>query len=136
MMAPDDLEALVRRLQSTDVAEFECEGPEGRLRLRFARGDTRGAFPSTGGEALAAPLAPPRAVLKSPGIGHLHFRHPLGGPGGLAEGDRIEQGQLVAMLRIGELLLPVESDRDGVVGRLLAAEGELTGYGDPVLEWC
>jgi acetyl-CoA carboxylase biotin carboxyl carrier protein len=42
-------------------------------------------------------------------------------------------GQVLGLLKIGALLLPVPAPRAGVVKTVLATEGSLVGFGDPLV---
>ena len=67
-------------------------------------------------------------------MGMLLLSHPLSALAALKEGDQIAGGQLVALLRVGELLTPVLATSDAVVSRVIGKEGALTGYGDALFE--
>jgi len=54
----------------------------------------------------------------------------------LTEGDHIENGHVVAYLETGDVLLPVHANQSGLMARWLADEGELIGFGAPLLEFC
>jgi acetyl-CoA carboxylase biotin carboxyl carrier protein len=131
MITPDEIPALVQRLNAANIELFECNWPDGALRLRLGGVETGGdeeTFVTQPNEADTA--------LKSPGIGILRRCHPLAAVQPLAEGDHIEKGQLVAYLETGAVLLPIHADQSGVMVRWLADEGELIGYGAPLLEFC
>lgn len=131
MMDPEEIESLVRRLQSSGVKMFECEGPNGTLRLRFA--PPQGELPVAVATLAAAPA--PAMVLPSPGMGYVRLRHPLAGDPFVRMGEIVSKGHIVAALQTGEVLVAVEADREGVAGRMLVEDGDLVGYGSPVLEW-
>jgi len=44
----------------------------------------------------------------------------------------VRAGDPLGLLRIGALLIAVVAPRDGVVDRMLAADGALVGYGAPL----
>ncbi|ROZ78390.1 hypothetical protein EEB15_06140 [Ramlibacter sp. WS9] len=117
---------------------FEYQAPQGLLRLHITQPGplpTNAAPPAQASTDVAVQPATASSVLRSPGMGRLLLRHPLAGDAMVRVGDWLSKGHIVAVLQAGELLAPVEADRDGKVARLLAAEGELVGYGAPVLEW-
>lgn len=137
MIEAADLQRLVQRLQAENVTSFDCEGPQGLLlRLRFAppgAADPPGAID----ERLQAAMQPANgaaAVLKSPAMGQLCSEHPLGAWPPAEPGQAVTAGQVVAFLRLGELVLPVTSDRDAAIAARIAADGALVGYGDALFE--
>lgn len=135
MMTPSELQRVVLSLQGSDATYFECEGPQGVLRLRFSRQPGTRA-PSDGDMTAQAPLNANGAstLLNSPGIGFFCVKHPLTGLEAIEEGEGVKKGQIVAFLRAGELLSPIHSDRDAVAIRQAAAEGALVGYGETLFE--
>jgi acetyl-CoA carboxylase biotin carboxyl carrier protein len=48
-------------------------------------------------------------------------------------GDPVAGAQVVGLLKLGALLVPVRAPRKAVVDALLAADGSLVGFGDPLL---
>lgn len=137
MMTPSELQRVVLSLQGSDATYFECEGPQGVLRLRFSR--QPGTRAPSDGEMSSTEQAPLNASgastsLKSPGIGFFCVKHPLTGLEVIREGEGVKKGQIVAFLRAGELLAPILSDRDAVAIRQAAEEGALVGYGEALFE--
>ncbi|HSW20111.1 MAG TPA: biotin/lipoyl-containing protein [Ramlibacter sp.] len=133
-----DLRRLVRHLQSSEVTCFEYEGPQFALRLVCAR--SPGA-PRSAERTAAVHVAPPpvqalasAALVKSPGIGRFFLQHPLGDRPPIREGGQVEAGQILAFLRVGQVLTAVLADRAGVVVRRRVEEGALVGYGETLFE--
>lgn len=124
------LDALVRRLQASDVSDFECEGPDVFVRLRFTRGTV---VPAAALPAVVPGPDTQAVVLRSSSIGRLVLAHPLSDLAALAPGDRVEPGQLVGLLRVGDVLTPILADHGGTVERVIGEEGALLGYGDGVI---
>lgn len=139
MIDLESVEALVRRLESEQVTLFECEDSHGRLRLLLdpsAQEEVSAQFrEGVRKSSNVIAVSEAAAVLRSPGIGILQLQHPFVGGAWQAEGGRAANGQIVAFLKAGELLVPVEADRDGVIARFVVKNGELVGYGVPILEW-
>lgn len=69
-------------------------------------------------------------LLKTPGLGRLLLTHPEQSDVLASVGSRVEQGQLVALLQVGDLLLPVRSQKAGRVTAVLAPCGTTVGYGE------
>ena len=70
--------------------------------------------------------------IGSPGVGILLHAHPLHEDAAIRGGTRVTVGQVLGFLRIGMLLIPIRSTRDGVFAGALVADGALVGFGTPV----
>lgn len=126
MIEATELRGLVRRLEACGVAAFEGAGPGLVLRLKFGR-------PRAGAPALPPP-APDADAIRSPGMGVVAWRHPLGGHEPVPEGARVNTGQLVAFLQGDDVLEPIVAQRGGGLGPRRVAEGALVGYGQPLVD--
>ena len=85
--------------------------------------------------AAAASGAPtPRTVVRAGSVGVVLLAHPLRTQPLVGVGQAVAAGQALALLRIGDVLLPVAAPRSGVVARIVAADGSAAGYGDPLVE--
>ena len=92
---------------------------------RAGRGDGAGAEVETVGRG-----------SPSPGIGVFLHAHPLhDDAAGRRRRPRGARARRSACCRIGALLLPVPAPRDGIVAALVAQDGALVGYGDPLFDF-
>ena len=60
--------------------------------------------------------------------------HPLSETPLASARSRVSRGQPLGLLRIGAVLQPVRSPRDGILARVVALDGALVGYGDALFE--
>ena len=74
------------------------------------------------------------AIVSASTVGIVRHRHPLRDEPLAPVGARVEGGQPLALLQIGQMLVAVPAPRDGVVARLLSNDGDAVGYGDPLIE--
>ena len=88
------------------------------------------ATPSAGPPASAKP-AP---TINSDGPGILRLSDPSGGADFITAGSAIAAGQIVALLEVGTALLPLHAETAGRAEAILAAEGDLVGYGTPIIQ--
>lgn len=125
----DELGELLRLLASSDVEELELEQDDARLVIRREprAGDGAGR---TGDE----PDVSEPFVVTAPMVGI--FRRSAGGKAEppLNEGDSVTAGQVVGAVEAMRMLNRVQSERAGVVARLLVHEGQPVEYGQPLLE--
>jgi acetyl-CoA carboxylase biotin carboxyl carrier protein len=118
-------------LAATDIDCLELTGPAGHLRLRRG-GEPEVTADRTGDE----PLAEYESVaMPSPGFGIFLHAHPLHKTPLVQAGDSVAAGQALGFLKIGPLLVPVSAPHDGVVSDIVAQDGTLVGFGDPLFRF-
>lgn len=130
----DQAAAIGSWLAATDIDVLELIGPDGHLRLR--RGGEPPVAPgreASGRAVEAASAGASEDVVISPDFGLFLRAHPLHETPLARLGDRVAAGQLLGLLKIGMLLLPVPAPREGVVTAVLAPDGSLVGFGDPLV---
>ncbi|NBA94872.1 acetyl-CoA carboxylase biotin carboxyl carrier protein subunit [Pseudomonas sp. R5(2019)] len=124
-MTPDFIEQVVQMLNKRALRAFEFEQAGACLRLM------------PGGQALTAPVAlavAPPPTLNATGLGHLRLTHPQRREPCVTAGTSVTAGQVLAFLQTGTLLQPVLAEQAGVIARVLASEGELIGFAQPLFE--
>jgi acetyl-CoA carboxylase biotin carboxyl carrier protein len=148
-----ELKELIEFLEEKNIAEFELERGDVKVRIKragehtvvHAHGDPRffavPAAPAPGPElgavpAVAAPTAtPPPApeevlhMVKSPIVGTFYEAPSPGAPPFVKPGDMIEVGQVLCIVEAMKLLNEIESDVSGEVVKKLAANGQPIEYG-------
>ena len=155
-----ELRALVAFLKENGIAEFEFDGGEQHVRLKF-----ESAFPSAvqagqahvqslaaaaaqpvvayapvAAGAPAAAVAPvaaeePAEVLqqvKSPIVGTYYESSAPGSPAFVKAGDMIEVGQVLCIVEAMKLMNEIESDVAGEVVQVIAKNGQPVEYGQPL----
>ena len=115
MTSPLDAAAtLAAWLEATDIDLLELTGPAGRLRLR-RNGSTSADVgesnhpapdgPHDGTEPLEG--VPDSQIVRSPLVGHVLHAHPLHDEPLVRADEPVITGQVLALIRIGALLVPV-----------------------------
>ncbi|MFV0335183.1 MAG: acetyl-CoA carboxylase biotin carboxyl carrier protein [Tropicimonas sp.] len=107
----------------------------GSVALELELGGTRLRMVPGGGGGVSAdpaPAPPPARGIDSDGPGRLRLADPAGGAPFVTEGAMVRDGQLVALLEVGAALLPVHARVSGRIAAVLAADGEIVGYGTPL----
>jgi acetyl-CoA carboxylase biotin carboxyl carrier protein len=131
MMEIAQIEQLVRWLEEAGLDSIEIEGPEHGLRLRLQRdaGSAEAGEPS-------ANLEPPQddaaEIVAARGPGQFQDRHPAREKAFVRVGDSVRSGDILALVRTGPVYAPVTAPRDGRVEQILAAAGDLVGFGSPL----
>ncbi|GFM87849.1 hypothetical protein PSCICO_32480 [Pseudomonas cichorii] len=127
----EEIRQLVADLTLAGLYGAEIEKPGFKLSLK--RGVACQTLPSLSVEIAAAESASSTLDIKSSGIGHLLDAHPDNGIVLAPPGSEVQVGQLVALLAVGNLILPVRSQHAGQVCSLLVPSGTAVGYGQPLI---
>ncbi|HMD77080.1 MAG TPA: acetyl-CoA carboxylase biotin carboxyl carrier protein [Terracidiphilus sp.] len=152
-MNQKELKELIEFLIEKDIAEFELERGDVKVRIRrggeqvvHAHGEPRffsvPAAPAAGPEVGAAPIgfpppapaaeAPPEEglhMVKSPIVGTFYEAPSPGAPPFVKAGDSVEIGQVLCIVEAMKLLNEIESDVAGEIVKKLAANGQPIEYG-------
>jgi acetyl-CoA carboxylase biotin carboxyl carrier protein len=151
----EELRALVEFLKANEIAEFDMEQDDLKVRIKFA-GATAAAAPVSGidmahlsrmmasapaavaapvAAASAAPAAPAEETLhevKSPIVGTFYESPSPGAPAFVKIGDQVEAGQVLCIIEAMKLMNEIEADVAGEVVKRIAASGQPVEYGQPL----
>jgi acetyl-CoA carboxylase biotin carboxyl carrier protein len=152
-----DLKQLVEFLKEQDIAEFDLERGDLKIRLKFSQpavvaAPVTGMVP--GVPALAAPVptttasaaraAAPQAtapaadpdaglhLIKSPIVGTFYGSPSPGASAFVAPGDHVEKGQVVCIVEAMKLMNEIESDATGEIVKCLVTNGQPIEFGQPL----
>jgi acetyl-CoA carboxylase biotin carboxyl carrier protein len=153
-MNQKELKELIEFLIEKDIAEFELE--RGDVKVKIRRGgkhaaagpvETRvSAVPVTlvGAEvgvtaAAGTPAAPPEAapveelhMVKSPIVGTFYEAPSPGAPPFVKPGDTVELGQVLCIVEAMKLMNEIEADAAGEIVERIATSGQPVEYGQPL----
>jgi acetyl-CoA carboxylase biotin carboxyl carrier protein len=153
----DELRELVEFLKANEIAEFDMEREDLKVRIKFAGepAASTGGFdmaqlsrlmasaPAAPAQQVAAPAAaaaPVAAVpaeeplheVKSPIVGTFYESPSPGAPSFVKIGDQVEVGQVLCIVEAMKLMNEIESDVAGEVVRQIASSGQPVEYGQPL----
>jgi acetyl-CoA carboxylase biotin carboxyl carrier protein len=154
-MNQKELKELIEFLIEKDIAEFELERGDVKVRIKRAgehtvvhsHGEPRfyavppapGPAPELGAvPAAAPPVAAPAAapapeeglhMVKSPIVGTFYEAPSPGAPPFVKTGDMVEVGQVLCIVEAMKLLNEIESDFAGEIVKKLAVNGQPIEYG-------
>jgi acetyl-CoA carboxylase biotin carboxyl carrier protein len=156
-MNQKELKELIEFLIEKDIAEFELERGDVKVRIKRAgehtfvhsQGEPRfyavpaapGPVPELGAVPVAAApvaaAAPPAApvqeeglhMVKSPIVGTFYEAPSPGAPPFVKPGDMVEVGQVLCIVEAMKLLNEIESDFAGEIVKKLAVNGQPIEYG-------
>ncbi len=153
-----DLKQLIEFLKEYQVAEFDLDRGDLKIRLKFNQqqaapaglGDLArliASAPQAAGQATAsavpaAPAAPQEAaaadaeaglhMVKSPIVGTYYGSPSPGAAPFVVPGDRIEKGQVICIIEAMKLMNEIESDAAGEVVKCLVSNGQPIEFGQPL----
>jgi acetyl-CoA carboxylase biotin carboxyl carrier protein len=156
----NELRELVEFLKANEIAEFDMEQDDLKVRIKFA--GEPAAAPAGGfdmaqlGRLMAsAPAAAPAPVaaaasasltaaapaaeaeeklheVKSPIVGTFYESPSPGAPAFVKVGDQVEVGQVLCIVEAMKLMNEIESDVAGEVVKRIASSGQPVEYGQPL----
>jgi acetyl-CoA carboxylase biotin carboxyl carrier protein len=146
----EKLRELVEFLKANEIAEFETERAEGKLRIKFASAVPAAGFdadqlarlmasaaPVQAAPAMAVPAAAaaPEVALhrvKSPIVGTFYESPSPGSAPFVKVGDVVEVGQVLCIVEAMKLMNEIESDAAGEIVERIASSGQPVEYGQPL----
>src|SRR5437879_850077 len=152
-MNQKELKELIEFLIEKDIAEFELERGDVKVRIKRAGEHTHSqveprvyavpaALPVTEVSAAAVPAgagtpaapketapAEPLHMVKSPIVGTFYEAPSPGAPPFVKAGDTVEVGQVLCIVEAMKLLNEIESDFAGEIVKKLATNGQPIEYG-------
>ena len=154
----EDLKQLIEFLKEYQIAEFDLDRGDLKIRLKFNQQSTAQAglgdlarllssapqnaasAVSAAGQAAApaAPQAPqeyPDAglhLVKSPIVGTYYGSPSPGAAAFVAPGDRVEKGQVICIVEAMKLMNEIESDASGEIVKCLVTNGQPIEFGQPL----
>jgi acetyl-CoA carboxylase biotin carboxyl carrier protein len=151
----DDLKQLIEFLKQYQVAEFDLDRGDLKIRLKFAQesasaaslGELARMIQSSVSASRATPVAAPAAVqsaapketeeeglhvVKSPIVGTFYASPSPGASAFVAPGDMVEKGQVICIVEAMKLMNEIESDAAGEIVKCLVSNGQPIEFGQPL----
>jgi acetyl-CoA carboxylase biotin carboxyl carrier protein len=152
-MNQNEIKELVAFLAEKDIAEFEMERGDVKLRIKRAQAVLPAPVAASYPAPVAAPVAaPPQAVsavaavaaapekeegidiIKSPIVGTFYESSSPGSPAFVKEGDTVAVGQVLCIVEAMKLMNEIESDAAGQIVKILVSNGQPVEYGQPLFK--
>lgn len=154
-----DLKELIEFLKQYQVAEFDLDRGDVKIRLKFEQPAASAASLSDLARALssapaaapvaaipqaaphsaapATPAAAPAAeenlhIVKSPIVGTFYGSPSPGASAFVNPGDRVEKGQVICIVEAMKLMNEIEADAAGEVVKCLVTNGQPIEFGQPL----
>ena len=147
----DEIKQILEMMREHELAEFELERDDFKLRLRKnASGQWTTQMPQmnfVAGPPAAAPLAapaPPAAdpvltavdedidltIVKSPIVGTFYRAPEPGAPSFVELGQPVRQGQVICIIEAMKLMNEITADSDGELVKAYVENGQAVQYGE------
>jgi acetyl-CoA carboxylase biotin carboxyl carrier protein len=157
-----DLKQLIEFLKEHEVAEFDLDRGDLKVRLKFTQpaaaqpqvsdlarllASAPPAVAAAAGHAAlsAPPAAPPAAasappadpdaglhIVRSPIVGTYYGSPSPGASAFVAVGDRVEKGQVICIVEAMKLMNEIESDAAGEIVKCFVSNGQPIEFGQPL----
>jgi acetyl-CoA carboxylase biotin carboxyl carrier protein len=147
-----DLKQLIEFLKENQVAEFDLDRGDVKIRLKFnsavapASVHLPGAAPPTAAKptvpstSAAAPQPPALEAeadetlhtVKSPIVGTFYGSPSPGAASFVSPGDHVEKGQVICIIEAMKLMNEIEADAAGEIVKCLVTNGQPIEYGQPL----
>jgi acetyl-CoA carboxylase biotin carboxyl carrier protein len=144
-----DLKELIEFLKKYQVAEFDLDRGDLKIRLKFNQPESSTAGLSdlarllgSARSATAAPAAAPAApaadsdaglhIVKSPLVGTFYGSPSPGSAAFVAPGDHVTKGQVIGIVEAMKLMNEIESDATGEIVKCLASDDQPVEFGQPL----
>jgi acetyl-CoA carboxylase biotin carboxyl carrier protein len=144
-----DLKELIEFLKKYQVAEFDLDRGDLKIRLKFSQPEASAAGASdlarllgTARSAAAQPAAAPAApavdpdaglhIVKSPLVGTFYGSPSPGSAAFVAPGDHVTKGQVIGIVEAMKLMNEIESDATGEIVKCLASDDQSVEFGQPL----
>lgn len=150
-----DLKQLIEFLKENQVAEFELDRGDLRVKLRFdqphgaaglsdvasllaaartasTQGETAKAAGAAGSGAVEAEPEAGLHMVKSPIVGTYYGSPSPGASPFVAAGDHVDKGQVICIVEAMKLMNEIESDVDGEIVKSFCSNGQPIEYGQPL----
>jgi acetyl-CoA carboxylase biotin carboxyl carrier protein len=152
-MNQNEIKELVAFLAEKDIAEFEMERGDVKLRIKRAQAVLPAPVAASYPAPVAASAPPPPAVsaaapvaasapekedgidiIKSPIVGTFYEAASPGSPAFVKEGDTVAVGQVICIVEAMKLMNEIESDAAGQIVKILVSNGQPVEYGQPLFK--
>jgi acetyl-CoA carboxylase biotin carboxyl carrier protein len=147
----EDLKQLIEFLKENQVAEFDLDRGDMKIRLKFNPGagpaiaPVVASVPFIAAAGLTSAVPPPTVpvapapepetdlhVVKSPIVGTFYASPSPGAAPFVSPGDHVEKGQVICIVEAMKLMNEIEADASGEIVRCLVTNGQAIEYGQPL----
>jgi acetyl-CoA carboxylase biotin carboxyl carrier protein len=153
-MNQKEIKELVEFLVEKDIAEFEMERGDVKIRIKRGQAVVASVAPPVASyapaAALSAPVPAPATpvipspaasgieegveIIKSPIVGTFYESSSPGAPAFVKQGDKVAVGQVLCIVEAMKLMNEIESEAAGEIVKVLVSNGQPVEYGQPLFK--
>jgi acetyl-CoA carboxylase biotin carboxyl carrier protein len=154
-MNQKEIKELVEFLVEKDIAEFEMERGDVKIRIKRGQAVLASFAPPTVSYAPAAALSTPAPapanapliptpaasaieegveIIKSPIVGTFYESSSPGAPAFVKQGDKVAVGQVLCIVEAMKLMNEIEAEAAGEIVKVLVSNGQPVEYGQPLFK--
>ncbi len=155
-MNPKEIKELVAFLVEKDIAEFELDRDDIKLRVKRPQPVVAASVATFHAAPYAAPAAPVPAaplptpaaapaapaaaseegveIIKSPIVGTFYEAASPGAPAFVKRGDSVKVGQVLCIVEAMKLMNEIEAEKAGEIVNILVSNGQPVEYGQPLFK--
>jgi acetyl-CoA carboxylase biotin carboxyl carrier protein len=153
-MNQKEIKELVEFLVEKDIAEFEMERGDVKIRIKRGQAVVASVAPPASSYAPAAALSAPAPapatpvipspaasgieegveIIKSPIVGTFYESSSPGAPAFVKQGDKVAVGQVLCIVEAMKLMNEIESEAAGEIVKVLVSNGQPVEYGQPLFK--
>ena len=131
-MKVDNIYELIKEVSELGVSSFEYEEDGSRISIEFNNKEKvieKCAKPEVLSEETSEKI-----YIKSPIVGTFYSSSTEGGKPYVNPGDKINKGEVVAIIEAMKLMNELKSDYSGTILKVLVENGEVVEYDQPLFE--
>ena len=135
----DLIEELIRMVDESTVTELEIQERDLTIRISKAHAVAGGDQPVVSAEARQSSVQKslqrtydPKKLFRSPMVGSFYRSSSKEEAPFVTEGQKVKKGQPLCVIEAMKMLNMIESDRDGVIEKIIAEAGQSVEFGQPL----
>jgi acetyl-CoA carboxylase biotin carboxyl carrier protein len=152
-MNQKEIKDLIEFLVEKDIAEFELERGDVKIRIKRPHSVVAASYPAPYPASAPSPVPPVTAappapavpapaaegeegvdIIKSPIVGTFYEASSPGSPAFVREGDTVVVGQVLCIVEAMKLMNEIESETAGKILKILVSNGQPVEYGQPLFK--
>ena len=131
------LKTLIDLVSDSNVSELEITEAEGKVRIVKSSGGPMMMQQPVVNTAAVSAMQPTSAAasmhaVKSPMVGTFYRSASPGAKPFVEVGDIVKEGDTICIIEAMKILNEIESDKSGVVSKILCQNGQAVEYGQPL----
>jgi len=146
-MNQKEIKELIEFLVEKDIAEFELERGDVKIRIKRPQSVVAASYPVPAASPVSPVTASPPAasaatpavdgeegfdIIKSPIVGTFYEAASPGAPAFVKQGDTVAVGQVLCIVEAMKLMNEIESEAAGQIVKVLVSNGQPVEYGQPL----